>query len=130
MINQAVLDASAVLAYLQDESGCEKVHEALSEGKAIISSVNYAEVVGKLQDAGLPDASVQTVMGNLDLHIEPLSTQHAWLTGLMRASTKELGLSLGDRACLALASILQLPVITADKQWEKLLTEVTIIQLR
>ena len=68
MTKQVVLDASAVLAYLQDESGCEKVDVVLSEGRAIMSAVNYAEVVGKL----------------LELHIEPLDDKQAWETGVLR----------------------------------------------
>jgi ribonuclease VapC len=130
MTDKVVLDASAVLAYLQDESGYEQVHGVLSEGNAIMSVVNFAEVVGKLLEAGLPEASVKTVMGNLDLEIEPMDAKQAWETGLLRMSTREFGLSLGDRACLALAYIKKLPVITADKQWDKFKTELKIIQLR
>lgn len=130
MTNRIVLDASAVLAYLQDESGCDKVHGVLSEGKAVISAVNYAEVVGKLLDAGLLEPAVQTVMANLELHIEPFDDKHAWFTGLLRSKTRGLGLSLGDRACLALASILELPVVTSDRQWGKLATGIKIIQIR
>ena len=130
MTKQVVLDASAVLAYLQDESGCEKVDVVLSEGRAIMSAVNYAEVVGKLLEAGLLESSVKTVMGNLELHIEPLDDKQAWETGMLRMSTREFGLSLGDRACLALAYIKKLPVVTADKQWDKLTVGIKIIQLR
>ena len=129
MTKQVVLDASAVLAYLQDESGCEKVDVVLSEGRAIMSAVNYAEVVGKLLEAGLLESSVKAVMGNLELHIEPLDDKQAWETGVLRMSTREFGLSLGDRACLALAYIKKLPVVTADKQWDKLTAGIKIIQL-
>jgi ribonuclease VapC len=127
---QVVLDASAVLAYLQDEIGCEKVHAVLSEGNAVMSVVNFAEVVGKLLETGLSESSVKTVMENLDLQIESMDTGQAWETGLLRISTRELGLSLGDRACLALAYVKKLPVITADKQWDKLTTGLKVIQLR
>lgn len=130
MTDKVILDASAVLAYLQDECGNEQVHGVLSEGNAIMSVVNFAEVVGKLLEAGLPEASVKTVMGNLDLEIEPMDAKQAWETGLLRMGTREFGLSLGDRACLALAYIKKLPVITADKQWDKFKTELKIIQLR
>ncbi len=130
MTEPLVLDASAVLAYLQDETGSEKVHAALLEGKAIMSAVNYAEVVGKLLEAGLPESSVKTVMGNMELHIEPLDEKQAWTIGLLRISTREFGLSLADRACLALAYIKKIPVVTADKQWDKLKADVEIIQLR
>ncbi|MFZ2171110.1 MAG: type II toxin-antitoxin system VapC family toxin [Methylococcaceae bacterium] len=124
------MDASAVLAFLQDESGSEKVDVVLSEGRAIISAVNYAEVVGKLFEAELPESSVKVVMDNLELQIEALDAKQAWQTGMLRMSTREFGLSLGDRACLALAHIKKLPIITADKQWDKLKTDIKIIQLR
>ncbi|MDP2753852.1 MAG: type II toxin-antitoxin system VapC family toxin [Nitrospirota bacterium] len=115
MAKQCVLDASAVLAYLQDESGGEKVEAVLSEGNGIMSAANYAEVVGKLLETGLPEASVSVVMENLDLHIEPLDDKQAWIAGMLRLNTRKFGLSLGDRACLALAHIMKLPIITADK---------------
>ena len=130
MTKKVVLDASAVLAYLQDESGCEKVDVVLSEGRAIMSAVNYAEVVGKLFEAGLPESSINVVMGNLELQVAALDDKQAWKTGALRLSTREFGLSLGDRACLALAHIKKFPIITADKQWDKLKTDIKIIQLR
>lgn len=130
MTKKVVLDASAVLAFLQDENGSEKVDLVLSEGRAIISAVNYAEVVGKLLEAGLPESSVKIVMENLELQVEPLDDQQAWKAGMLRISTREFGLSLGDRACLALDHIKNLSIITADKQWDKLKTDIKIIQLR
>jgi ribonuclease VapC len=130
MTKMVVLDASAVLAYLQDESGSEKVEAVLSGGKAIMSAVNYAEVVGKLLESGLPESSVKIVMENLEIIIEPLDDKQAWKTGMLRMSTSEFGLSLGGRACLALAHVKKLPIITADKQWDKLKTDIKIIQLR
>ncbi len=48
MNKQVILDASALLAYLQNENGCEKIEEALTKGSAIISAVNYAEVVRQI----------------------------------------------------------------------------------
>ncbi|MDD2802079.1 MAG: type II toxin-antitoxin system VapC family toxin [Methylobacter sp.] len=130
MTKMVVLDASAVLAYLQDENGSEKMDVILAEGRGMMSTVNYAEVVGKLLEAGLPESSVKSVMANLDLNVESLDDKQAWKTGLLRMTTKEFGLSLGDRACLALADIKNLPVVTADKQWDKLKTNFKIIQLR
>ncbi|MDP3332151.1 MAG: type II toxin-antitoxin system VapC family toxin [Methylococcaceae bacterium] len=130
MTKMVVLDASAVLAYLQDENGSEKMDVILAEGRGMMPTVNYAEVVGKLLEAGLPESSVKSVMANLDLNVESLDDKQAWKTGLLRMTTKEFGLSLGDRACLALADIKNLPVVTADKQWDKLKTNFKIIQLR
>jgi len=69
-------------------------------------------------------------MDNLELQIEPLDEMQAWETGKLRISTRELGLSLGNRACLALACVKRLPVVTADKQWDKLKMDLEIIQLR
>ncbi|WAK03047.1 type II toxin-antitoxin system VapC family toxin [Methylobacter sp. YRD-M1] len=129
MTKKVVLDASAVLAFLQEENGSEKVDSVLSKGRAIISAVNYAEVVGKLLEAGLPESSVKIVMENLELQVEPLDDQQAWKAGMLRISTREFGLSLGDRACLALAHIKNLSIITADKQWDKLKIDIKIIQL-
>ncbi len=130
MTDKIVLDASAVLAYLQDESGSEKVGVILSEGRGVMSAVNYAEVVGKLLEAGLPEPSVKVVMENMELQVEPLDDKQAWKAGMLRMSTREFGLSLGDRACLALAYIKRLAVVTADKQWDKLTIDIKIIQLR
>lgn len=62
MTKMVVLDASAVLAYLQDENGSEKVDVIFAEGKGMMSTVNYAEVVGKLLEAGIPESSVKSVM--------------------------------------------------------------------
>ena len=95
MTKKVILDASAVLAYLQDESGSEKVEVVLSEGKAIMSAVNFAEVVGKLLESGLPESSVKVVMDNLELHIEPLDDKQAWKTGMLRMDTRAFGLSIG-----------------------------------
>jgi PIN domain nuclease of toxin-antitoxin system len=130
MTNKVVLDASAVLAYLQAEQGSEKVEVVLLAGRGIISTVNYAEVVGKLLETGMPESSVQRVIESLELQIESLNEKQAWKTGLLRLSTREFGLSLGDRACLALALIKKLPIITTDKQWDKLKADIEIIQLR
>ena len=130
MTKKVILDASAVLAFLQDETGSEKVDAVLSEGKAVISAVNYAEVVGKLLEAGLPEASAKVVMENLEFQIEPFDDKQAWKTGLLRMDSREFGLSLADRGCLALAHIKNLPVITADTHWDKLKTDIKIIQLR
>ena len=95
-----------------------------------MSAVNFAEVVGKLLEAGLPESSVKVVMENLEIQIEPLDDKQAWEIGMLRKSTKEFGLSLGDRACLALAHVKKLSIVTADKQWDKLKTDIKIIQLR
>lgn len=127
---QVVLDASAVLAYLQAENGSELVFKALSEGGALISTVNYTEVVGKLLEAGMPADAVQMVMNKLEINVENYDADQAWGAGVLRTTTKTLGLSLGDRACLALATVKKLPVLTTDKNWSDLTLGFEVIQLR
>ena len=130
MKNSVVLDASVVLAYLQNEVGTNKIEKILTEEEAIISSVNFAEVVSKLTDIGMPESEIRLVLENLELTIVAVNEEQAWLLGLLRNKTKKYGLSLGDRACIALAESLNYPVYTTDKQWSKIVSHIAIIQLR
>jgi PIN domain nuclease of toxin-antitoxin system len=116
-MSKSVLDASAILAYLFDEKGAEVVAPILESGKGIISSVNYAEVVSKLTDHQMPAAAIQIALDDLDLEIIAFDVPQAVVTGELRAVTKPFGLSLGDRACLALGQVLCVPVLTADRNW-------------
>lgn len=116
-MNKCILDASAILAYLLDEPGADAVTPVLEDGAGVVSSVNYAEVVSKLTDHQMPAEAIQLALDELDMEIIPFDTQQAFITGELRTASKPLGLSLGDRACLALASVLQLPVLTADHHW-------------
>ena len=118
-MNEIVVDASAILAYLFEESGTEIVAEVLEQSIALISSVNYAEIVSKLVDRGMPEGPIKSTMNSLDLQIIPYDEQQAMITGLLRKSSRTFGLSLGDRACLALAKSRQQPVLTADSAWTK-----------
>lgn len=111
-----ILDASAVLALLNSEPGHSQVAAALAEG-ARISSVNLAEVVAKLADAGMPEAVVREMLSPLGLDVVALDEALGYRTGLLRPVTRELGLSLGDRACLALAMESGCPVLTSDRAW-------------
>ena len=113
-----VLDASALLALMNDEPGAITVGETLTE--AVISAVNLAEVVSKLVDRGMPEAQIFDDLGELDLSHVPFDVQQAYATGLLRTATRPRGLSLGDRACLSLAMQLASPVITADRVWTEL----------
>jgi len=129
--NSAVLDASAVLAYLQAEKGSEQVERLLTEeGDVIISAANYAEVVSKLCDVGMPESKIQVVLENLELRVMPVDEEQALLIGLLRIKTKKFGLSLGDRACIALGESLNLSIFTTDKQWDNIDSCVKITQLR
>ena len=129
-MNKVVLDASVLLAYLFEETGREYVETLLESGQGIVSSVNYAEVVGKLVDKQMPLASVQLVMDNLELECLPFSEKQAFLAGELRQVSKPLGLSLGDRACIALGIDQNLTILTADRNWIKMTVDCDIQLLR
>lgn len=123
-----VLDASALLAYLQDEPGQEKVESVLVD--AAMSSVNWAEVVQKSVAAGINVEGMQQDVSALGLAILPFTADDADYTGRLWQQTRQHGLSLGDRACLALGQFLQVPVLTTDRVWAKLDLPVTVHLLR
>lgn len=128
-----VLDASAFLAYLQNEPGADTVENWLSQG-VWISAVNWAEVlqktlrwkppaqlVAQLREAGILDRA---------LFVHPVTSAIASITAEIYPLTHALGLSLGDRICLALSSLTKLPAITADRTWEKLPSPFEIVSIR
>jgi PIN domain nuclease of toxin-antitoxin system len=114
----AVLDASAVLAVYFDERGAEQVCSALPG--PLLSSVNYAEVIGKCLDRGAAIGSIRRKLAAMGFEVVPHDARLAYRTGELRPLTKQLGLSLADRACLALAERERLPVLTADRHWGSL----------
>lgn len=117
MNKTVVLDSSALLCLLNGEVGAERVSEALPS--AVIGAVNFAEVVTKLRERGLSVEEVEEVLGGLNLDVLPHTAGQAYATGHLRQATRSLGLSLGDRACLALAMELGAPALTADQAWGK-----------
>ncbi|KZE12054.1 type II toxin-antitoxin system VapC family toxin [Sphingomonas hankookensis] len=112
MSNRIVLDASALLCLLNEESGADRVATVLT--RSVIGATNLGEVVSKLRERGLTLAEVQEVLGGLHLDVRPLSTAQAMTIGDLRPATRPLGLSLGDRACLALAIELGAELYTTD----------------
>ena len=114
-----VFDTSAVLAVIFGESGGEKLPALWADGDNLMSAVNYAELVAKLNERGMSDAEVVTVLEGVPLTLVPFDEATALASGLLRTATRALGLSLGDRACIALAQARRAVVVTADKQWEK-----------
>lgn len=117
-MSEHVLDASALLAVMLEEPGAEKVRELLPG--AIVGAVNLAEVVAKLQERGAPDENIDRNIARLNLPVIPFDAAHAMAAGKLRARTRSLGLSLGDRACLALAMDRGLPAVTMDRGWAAL----------
>jgi ribonuclease VapC len=129
-----VLDASALLAYLRDEPGAELVAQAIADG-AIISTVNLAEVFSRSADRGADPAKLADTLsqsGLLDgaITIEPFTTADAIDAARLRPLTRDAGLSLGDRACLALARRLGTPVLTADTAWQGVAHDVELRPIR
>lgn len=123
-----VIDASALLAVLNQEPNSERYAKAIEV--ASISAVNLSEVVAKLTDVGLIEAEIREALGTLGLEIVAFDTESAYQAGLLRSQTKALGLSLGDRACLALGERLNLPILTADRTWTRLRVGVEIQLIR
>lgn len=111
-----VLDASAVLCLLFSEKGAEKVEARL--GDASISVVNYTEVLSKLVDRGLDADEAIRDLSDLDITVLPVGQEVAEGAARLRSLSKEAGLSLGDRFCLALARSLGVPALTTDRAWK------------
>ena len=123
-----VLDASALLAWLQAEPGSERVDALLSE--SAISSVNWSEVVQKALDSGVDIMGMREELLALGLSIVDFTASQAELAAALRQATRKKGLSLGDRACLALAREKGMPVLTADRAWKSLRLGLKIQLLR
>lgn len=112
-----VLDASALIAMLKGEKGSAKIAGAIASAR--LSSVNYAEVVSHFIHAGMPSHEVDAMLQPLPIDIVAADLGLATLAGRLRAVTREAGLSLGDRFCLALAQRDGLPAWTSDQNWKK-----------
>ncbi|ADW70419.1 PIN domain-containing protein [Granulicella tundricola] len=128
---EVVVDASAVLAILLREVD-DKTFNNLEGllGRSIISAVNLAEVRTRLSDLGKLQLTSMNEVLDLILRVEPFTEAQAILAADLRPSTKSLGLSLGDRACLALALGKGLDVYTADQAWSKLQLDCAVHLIR
>jgi ribonuclease VapC len=125
---EVVVDASALLALLNAEPGTDVVAEALPGG--VISAVNLSEVVAKLCEAGMPEKAIHQALQPLGLEIVPFDEEQAYQAGLLRTATQNIGVSLGDRACLSLAKMLGVSALTADRAWAGLSVGATIKVIR
>jgi ribonuclease VapC len=129
-----VLDASALLALVYDEVGAERVEPAL-RGGALISTVNWAETLSRMTERGDP---VEVAMPRLRAQVDAIGTLTIWPydeaqaleSARLRLRTKSFGLSLADRACLALGRLRRLPVFTTDRTWRSLHLSIKIEVIR
>jgi PIN domain nuclease of toxin-antitoxin system len=112
-----VLDTSALLAYLWREQGWERVEAVFASEEVVMSAVNATETIAKAIDLGLPEEAAQELQSTFDFEQIPFDEASALDTALLRSKTRHLGLSLGDRACLALAKSRDAVALTADRPW-------------
>jgi ribonuclease VapC len=122
------LDASALLAFLLRERGHERVRELLNE--ACMSTVNFSEVLGRFARAGQDVVPIAEKLLAAPIELVAFSTQQATLAAALLLETQAEGLSLGDRACLALARERGVRAVTADKSWRRLKLAIEIETIR
>ena len=113
---QAILDAAAIVAFLNRETGHEAIIDAIAAG-AGVSTANIAEVVGVLMRRGLTGEEATEAVDELPIAMFDVDLGLALRAGAMEQRTRRFGLSLGDRLCLALAARERLPAVTSDRLW-------------
>jgi ribonuclease VapC len=128
-VNRVVLDASAILAVINGEPGADTLTPALL-AHAAASAANLAEVQAKLVSRGWTSEEAWQDATSPLHEVLAFDEQQARITGDLIAQTRQLGLSLGDRACLSLGIALNLPVYTAEKAWRKLKLSIPIQVIR
>lgn len=117
-MSEFVLDASAVLALLNQEEGADTVRELLPQ--AALLTVNQAEVATRLSAAGMPEEEIRVVLSLLGVEVIPFDEELAIACGVLYPKTRASGLSLGDRACLALTARISGTAVSADQAWGNL----------
>ena len=127
-MSKVVLDASAILALLAGEPGADAVAACIPA--AAVSTVNVAEIGTKFADRGMAEKDVRNAIATLGLEVAMFDEEAAYATAMLRGPTRRLGLSLGDRACLALGAARGLHILTADRNWAGLKVGVDIRVIR
>ena len=127
-MTEAVLDASALIAFLRKERGAEKVADVLT--RSCISAVNLAETLSKLVEYGKAVDEVAYQIERLQIPIIPFDAEQARIVGSLWKATRPVGMSLGDRACLSLALSRNVPALTVEREWETVDVGVQVILIR
>jgi len=125
---EVVLDASALIAMLWEEPGGDRA-ESLAD-RAVVSTVNWTEVLQRFQRGGLSLDGKQDAIEALGIRLEPYTTEDADAVARMWDAARPARLSLADRACLALARRLGVPAHTADRVWADLDVGVEVVLIR
>jgi len=125
-MTSVVLDASAVIALVRDEPGADRVAEHL--GNAVISAVNFQEVVKALLLRGFEVDVIREILDNLRLDVRPHDADAAFASALLVSETAQYGRGLGDRTCMALGVALDYPVLTTDREWKNVKIDGLVIE--
>lgn len=128
MSEHVVLDASALLALINQEPGGEKVAVLLPN--AVMSTINISETASILQNIGIGADQARDLISNLIFEKIPFDEAQAYMAANLKQTTQKFGLSLGDRACLSLGVITRYPVVTADKVWKNVAVDIDVIVIR
>jgi PIN domain nuclease of toxin-antitoxin system len=123
-----VLDSSALLARIYREPGGDRVRTLLS--RACMSAVNYAEVLSKLVEDGMPFSEADHLLDRLGFQILEADKHRSAMAGALQERTKRTAVSLGDRYCLQLAMELSVPALTTDRRWASLGLDVKVELIR
>jgi PIN domain nuclease of toxin-antitoxin system len=126
-MNKVILDASALLALIKNESGADKVEPLL--GFIVMSSVNVSEAAAILLGSEMSSQEVQDCLLPLISVIVPFDEEQAFQAADLKKKPKRQGLSLGDRACIALGIKMQFPIYTADRIWQEVQLDTVEIKL-
>ncbi|OJX10424.1 MAG: hypothetical protein BGO77_02295 [Caedibacter sp. 37-49] len=127
MSNNVILDASALLVLLKNEPGADMIEPLL--GRIIMSSISVSEVAASLLNSDMTLQECQEAILPFISTIVPFNEEQAFLAAELEKQIKDYDLSLADKACLALAQQMKLPLYTANKNWEKLQLEMIKIKL-
>ena len=128
MAEKAILDASALLALLQGEAGAEEVQRVYD--RSLVSAVNMAEVASALVESGMDMETVRRQLMSAPVEVVSFEGEQMFEAARLRRLTHHARLSLADRACLALARIRKLPVLTTDRAWRSLKLGVVVRVIR
>jgi ribonuclease VapC len=127
-VAEAVLDASALVAFLRNEPGARKVAAVLTG--SCISAVNLAETISKMVEYEKPLDDVAYQIERLCIPVIPFDAEQAKIEASLWKTTRLAGLSLGNRACLSLALKTSLPALTTERDWEKCGLTIEVVKIR